>query len=79
MTAGFFAGVAAYGTLVVLGTITLSSTLGSVLFRGGLAGVMGIATAILMYHIMGSREYNEAVSAIKRRMWRQVEPVSSAE
>jgi putative peptidoglycan lipid II flippase len=79
ITAAFFAGVAAYGALVVFGTVTLSSTLGSVLFRGGLAGVIGIATAALVYYLLGSREFNEAVQAIKRRMWREVEPVSSAE
>ncbi len=79
ITAAFFAGVAAYGTLVVLGTVTLSSTLGSVLLRGGTAGVIGLATAAVVYHLLGSREFKEATQAIRRRMWRQVEPVSSAE
>lgn len=79
VTAAFFAGVAAYSTLVVLGTVTLASTLGSVFMRGGVAGVVGIVTAALVYYLLGSREFNEAVQAIKRRMWREVEPVGSAE
>ncbi len=79
ITSAFFAGVAAYGTLVVLGTVTLSSTLGSVLMRGGIAGIIGIATAALVYYLLDSHEFKEATQAIKRRMWRQVEPVTSAE
>jgi putative peptidoglycan lipid II flippase len=79
VTAGFFAGVAAYGSLVVLGTVTLSSTLASVLIRGGIAGVVGIAAAAYVYYLLNSREFAEAVQAVRRRMWRDVEPVSSAE
>lgn len=79
LTAGFFAGFAAYMTLVVLGTVTLSSTLASVFLRGGSAGVIGIGVATLVYYLMGSREFGEAAQAIKRRMWREAEPVSSAE
>jgi putative peptidoglycan lipid II flippase len=79
ITAAFFAGVAAYGALVILGTVTLSSTLGSVLLRGGTAGVIGIVTAALVYHLLGSHEFKEAVQAIRRRMWREAEPVTSAE
>lgn len=79
LTAAFFSGLAAYGTLVVLGTVTLSSTLGSVLLRGGVAGVVGILTAAVVYYLLESREYAEALQAIKRRMWRDAEPISSAE
>jgi len=79
LTAGFFAGLAAYLTLVVLGTVTLSSTLGSVFLRGGSAGTIGITVAACVYYLMSSREFSEAVHAFKRRMWRQVEPVTSAE
>lgn len=79
LTATFFGAFAAYGTLIVLGAVTLSSTLAEVLARGTIAGIVGLAASALTYYCLGSKEYVEAVRALKRRVWREAEPVSSAE
>lgn len=79
LTAAFVGALVAYGALVVLGTVTFSSTLASVLTRGGLAGVIGILAVAFTYYALGSREYFETLQGLTRRIWRDVEPVSSAE
>ncbi len=79
LTAAFVAGCAAYATLQVIGDITLLSTLASVLFKALLAGGVGVAAAALAYHFLGSREYAENALALRRRIWRDVEPIASGE
>jgi len=79
LMAAFAAGAAAYATLHVIGDITLASTLLSVLLKGAGAGLIGCMAAILVYFMLGSREYAENALAVRRRIWRDVEPVSSAE
>lgn len=79
LAAAFAAGAASYATLHVIGDITLSSTLLSVVVKGGAAGLIGCMAAALVYFVLGSREYAENALALRRRIWRDVEPVSSAE
>ena len=79
LTAGFIGAVAAYGALVFLGDITFASTLGSVFFKGFVAGVSGILATAITYRLLGSREYAATVSAMRERLWREAAPVSSAE
>lgn len=79
LTAAFMAGSAAYITLNVLGTITLASTLGSVLLKGGVAGCVGAAAATCTYWLMRNRELEENAIALKRRIWRDAEPIASGE
>lgn len=79
LTAAFVGSLVAYGALVMLGTVTFASTLASVLTRGGIAGIVGILAAAFVYNALGSREYGETLQALTRRIWRDVEPVSSAE
>ena len=79
LSAGFAAALTAYLTLILLGTVTVSSTLGSVLIRGSVAGIVGLIAAMLSYYALGSREFEETRRALEKRMWREVEPVSSAE
>lgn len=79
LAAAFAAGAAAYATLHVIGDITLASTVLSVLLKGAAAGALGCMAAIVVYFMLGSREYAENVLALRRRIWRDVEPVSSAE
>jgi putative peptidoglycan lipid II flippase len=73
------AGAVAYSILHAMGDITLSSTLASVVLRGGAAGLAGCAAAALIYYLLGSREFAENVGALRKRIWRDVEPVASAE
>src|SRR3989344_1161523 len=70
------AGAAAYAILVVLGPLTLSSTLLSVFLRGLAGGIVGIAVAALVYWLLGNREYAEVVSGIREKLWRVPLPVS---
>lgn len=79
LAAAFAAGAAAYATLHIIGDITLASTLLSVMLKGGAAGLIGCMAAALVYFVLGSREYAENALALRRRIWRDVEPVSSAE
>ena len=77
------AGAAAYAILVVLGPLTLSSTLLSVFLRGLAGGVVGIAAAALVYRLLGNREYAEVISGIREKFWRTElparQPLASAE
>ncbi len=81
--AGTGAALAAYAALVVVGPLTLSSTLASVLLRGLAGGITGIAAAVLVYAILRNREYEETVAAIHGRLWRvplpKTQPIASAE
>jgi putative peptidoglycan lipid II flippase len=79
LTAALLGGAAAYLTLNILGDITLASTLASVALKGCAAGLVGLAATASAYYFLGSREFGAAVEAFKRRLWREVEPVSSAE
>lgn len=77
--AAFAAATASYFTLHSIGDITLSSTLLSVLLKGSAAGFAGCAAAALAYFLLGNREYGENALALRRRIWKDVEPVTSAE
>jgi putative peptidoglycan lipid II flippase len=79
LTAALAAGLGAYGALYVIGDVTLSSTLGSVLVKGGAAGFAGLSAAALTYYFLGNREFAENVAALRKRMWVEAEPVASAE
>ncbi len=79
LTAALVSGAAAYATLHVIGDITLSSTVLSILLRGGTAGLVGCMAAALVYYMLGSREYAENLQALRRRIWRDAEPIASAE
>ncbi len=79
LTAAFAAGVVAYAVLNVIGDLTLSTTLGEIVLKGGGAGIMGLLAAGLTYYLLGNREFAENVAALRKRIWKDVEPVVSAE
>lgn len=79
LVAALGAGACAYATLHAIGDITLSSTLASVLLSGGSAGIAGCCAAALIYYALGSREFAENSAMLRKRLWRDVEPVASAE
>lgn len=62
------AGIAAYAVLHVVGPITLSSTLLTVFIRGSSAGIAGLGVAAALYAILGNREFEETMTAIKNRI-----------
>ncbi len=84
---GFLASVAAalaaYAMLVVVGPLTLSSTLLSVFLRGFAGGVAGIAAAVFIYMVFRNREYQETVAIVHGKLWRtplsRSRPIASVE
>ncbi|MDO8481658.1 MAG: lipid II flippase MurJ [bacterium] len=70
IVSAFAGGVAAYATLSLVGTLTLSSTLASVLTKGLAAGATGIIVAGIAYSLLGNREFAETALEIRGRLWR---------
>jgi len=79
LTAALASGIAAYITLNLIGDVTFSSTLLSVLIKGASAGVVGCAAAAFIYWLLGSREFAENVQAFRRTLWKEAEPIASGE
>lgn len=79
LIAGFVAGSASYGTLQYIGDITFASTLLSVLTKAGAAGVVGIGAAGVCYYLLKNREFFENAQTLRRRIWKDVEPIASGE
>lgn len=79
LVAAIAGGAAAYVALNVIGDITFSSTLASVLLKATAAGAAGLIAAALAYYLLGSREFFENVESLRKRLWRGIEPVTSAE
>lgn len=70
IVAAFSGGMAAYATLLLLGPLTLSSTLISVLTKGFTAGLTGLLVTGLAYALLGNREFAETVAEVRGRLWR---------
>ncbi|OGG59867.1 hypothetical protein A2765_04765 [Candidatus Kaiserbacteria bacterium RIFCSPHIGHO2_01_FULL_56_24] len=79
LTAALASGAATYATLHVIGDITLATTLLSIVTKAAAAGLIGCLAAALVYYVLGSREFAENSLALRRRIWKDVEPVTSAE
>lgn len=79
LIAAFAAGFVSYAMLNVIGDLTLSTTFGEILVKGGAAAVAGCAAAAFTYFALGNREFAENITALRKRIWREAEPVVSAE
>ena len=79
LTAALAAGVASYGALNVIGDVTFATTLAEILVKGAGAGFIGLIAAGFTYFALGNREFAENVAALRKRIWRDAEPVVSAE
>lgn len=79
LTAALAAGLTSYGVLNVIGDVTFSTTLGEIIVKAGAAGLLGCTAAATTYFFLGNREFAENVAALRKRIWRDVEPVVSAE
>lgn len=73
----------AYGALVLVGPLDLSSTLLTVFARGLVGGIAGISAAALVYACLRNREFEETISAIRERFSAlslgKAQPIASAE
>jgi len=79
LIAALAGGAAAYVMLNIIGDITFSSTLISVLLKAVVAGGSGLGASALSYYLLGSKEYAENTQALHKRLWRQAEPIASSE
>lgn len=79
LTAALAAGLTAYITLNIIGDVTLSTSLAEVVVKGGAAAIIGLIAASVTYYLLGNLEFAENVAALRKRIWRDVEPVVSAE
>jgi len=79
------AALASYGALVLLGPLTLASTLASVFLKGLAGGLLGVVAAAFVYFILRNQEFFENFETVRRKLWREVKDeeapivVSSAE
>ena len=78
LTAALVAGCAAYLALNVMGDISLSSALVSVLLETTVAGSSGIIAAGCTYFLLANQSFIENAQALRRR-WRGTEPIASVE
>ncbi len=69
--AAIIGGAVTYVVLGAVGPITLASTTLSVLTRGFIGGMSGIAVCVLVYWLLGNEEFKENASAIHDRLWRR--------
>ncbi len=76
-------GFAAYAALAMVGPLTLSSTLLSVLVRGFAGGAGGIAGIACAYVLLKNREYADTLAGIRAKVWRSplppAQPIASSE
>lgn len=77
--AATIAGLVSYLILNLIGDITFASTLLSILIKAAIAGSVALLSAAIAYFVLGNREFAENVAALRRRMWRGAEAVTSAE
>lgn len=74
IVASLAGGSGAYVTLLLLGPLTLSSTLASVFVRGFAGGVAGCIVAALAYSMLRNREFFEIYAVMRKRFSRFREP-----
>jgi len=70
LLAGFVAGAFAYITLNFFDAGLRTDTLIGIALQGFLAGVVGLAGAVGVYALIGSRELSETLGALQRRMFK---------
>jgi putative peptidoglycan lipid II flippase len=68
LLAAFTAGVLAYGTLIFIVDGINQETLIGILLQGVVAGMVGVAGAILMYYGLGSRELQEIYGSFRTKL-----------
>lgn len=82
--AALAAGGIAYLALSALSPLSIASTLGTVILQAITAGGAGTVAGLIIFHVLGSREYHEIRATVQARLWRMggalgMKVVSSAE
>ena len=70
ISASLATGSVAYLVLTSLGALSIFSTLGTIILQATLAGTLGMSAGLIVYHVLGSREYQEVRLAVADRLWR---------
>lgn len=68
--ASFFLGLVSYLSLNMLSPIFGTTTLLGVFLQGFISGILGIAAAILVLHLLQNEELREIVKTLKTKFWR---------
>jgi putative peptidoglycan lipid II flippase len=68
--ASFFLGLVAYLSLNVLSPIFGTTTFVGVFLQGFISGILGILTAVIVLHLLGSEELRDVIETLKTKFWR---------
>ena len=69
--ASFFLGVVSYLSLNALSPIFGTTTFLGVFLQGFISGLLGIAAAIVVLHLLKNEEFQDVVKALKTKFWRE--------
>lgn len=68
--ASFFLGLVSYLSLNILSPIFGTTTFLGVFFQGFISGIMGIATAAIILHLLKNEEFKDLIKTLKTKFWR---------
>jgi putative peptidoglycan lipid II flippase len=68
--ASFFLGLVGYLSLNILSPIFGTTTFLGVFFQGFISGIMGIATAAIILHLLKNEEFKDLIKTLKTKFWR---------
>ena len=68
--ASFFLGLASYLSLNILSPVFGTTTFWGVFLQGLISGILGIAVAVVILHLLKSEELNELAKTLKSKFWR---------
>ncbi len=68
--ASFFLGLVSYLSLNILSPIFGTTTFWGVFFQGFISGIMGIATAAIVLHLLKNEEFKDLIKTLKTKFWR---------
>lgn len=71
LCAGLFGAFGAYAALIIAGFYITTTTSISIFLLGLIGGVSGILVTMVVYHMIGSREYAETFAAVQAKLWRR--------
>lgn len=68
--ASFFLGLTAYFSLNILSPIFGTTTVVGVFLQGFISGILGIAAAIIVLHLLDSEELKDVLKTLKTKFWK---------
>lgn len=68
--ASFFLGLVAYISLNILSPLFGTTTFSGVFFQGFISGILGIAAAVIVLHLLRNEELSELAKTLKTKFWK---------